>query len=197
MTVLDPADPAKGSPASNPTSTKDPTLTADLPIFRAPRKEDGPAVWRLIKEAGTLDLNSPYSYLMLCDMFSDTCVIAEERGNIVGFVSAFLSPASPDTIFIWQIGVSQSQRGKGLGKRLLRQVLKRKACADVRFLEATVSPSNIPSQSLFRSLARELGTDCRTRKRYGEDLFPGNGHESEWTFRIGPMNQMKSTKEVQ
>ncbi|PTM59620.1 diaminobutyrate acetyltransferase [Desmospora activa DSM 45169] len=195
MTVQDPADPAKGSPASI-TSTKDPVLSADITRFRAPRKEDGLDVWRLIKEAGTLDLNSPYSYLMLCDLFSDTCVIAEEKGKIVGFVSAFLSPDSPDTIFIWQVGVAQSQRGKGLGKRLLREVLRRKACAGVRFLEATVSPSNIPSQSLFRSLAREKKTNCRTRKRYGEELFPGNGHEAEWTFRIGPLNKTESTKEV-
>lgn len=144
-----------------------------------------------------MDLNSPYSYLMLCDMFSDTCAIAEEDETVVGFVSAFLLPDSPNTVFIWQVAVDPSQRGKGLGKQLLREVLNRNACKGVRFLEATVSPSNRPSQSLFRSLAREHRTACRTRERYSEELFPSSGHESEWTFRIGPLNKKESTEEVQ
>jgi L-2,4-diaminobutyric acid acetyltransferase len=196
-TTQDPVDPVKDAHSPLSTSIKDPSQTSDGFCFRAPRKEDGPQVWRLIKEAGTLDLNSPYSYLMLCDVFSDTCVIAEEEDTIVGFVSAFLLPDSPDTVFIWQVAVDSSQRGKGLGKKLLREVLNRDACAGVRYLEATVSPSNRPSQSLFRSLARDYNTACRTRERYSEALFPGNGHESEWTFRIGPLKKKESTEEVQ
>lgn len=53
--------------------------------FRVPGAEDGAKVWELIRQAGSLDLNSPYSYLMLCDYFRDTCVVAEDNFGIVGF----------------------------------------------------------------------------------------------------------------
>ncbi|MFC4076832.1 diaminobutyrate acetyltransferase [Salinithrix halophila] len=164
--------------------------------FRKPSEEDGTAVWELIKNTGVLDLNSAYSYLMLCKYFSDTCVLAEEEGRVVGFVSAFKQPESPDVIFVWQVAVDESQRGKGMGKTLLRELLKRSACSEVSYLEATISPSNKASQSLFEGLARDLETDCGTSVCFSEELFPGEGHESEWTYRIGPFDPMETTEEV-
>ncbi|QKI82886.1 diaminobutyrate acetyltransferase [Kroppenstedtia eburnea] len=165
--------------------------------FRKPKEEDGAEVWKLIREAGVLDLNSPYSYLMLCKFFPETCVIAETQGNIVGFVSAFLPQTAEETVFVWQVAVHPSQRGKGLGKALLKELLSRNACSDVRYLEATVSPSNRPSQSLFKGLAKELGTDCKIFECFPENLFPNPGHESEWTYRIGPYLPKEKTEEVQ
>lgn len=85
--------------------------------FRAPSKEDGAKVWELIKNTGTLDLNSAYSYLMLSEFLSDTCVIAEENKQIVGFVSAFRPPSDCDVIFVWQVAVHGSQRRNGIGKK--------------------------------------------------------------------------------
>ncbi|WP_342707307.1 diaminobutyrate acetyltransferase [Marininema mesophilum] len=163
--------------------------------FRKPTEEDGTAIWQLIKETGVLDLNSSYSYLMLCKYFADTCVIAEEQGDrgVVGFVSAFIQPESPDVIFVWQVAVDHSQRGKGLAKSLLRDLLARDACANVRYLEATISPSNNASQSLFEGLARDIRTNCDTSVCFPEELFPDEGHESEWTYRIGPI---ETTEEV-
>jgi L-2,4-diaminobutyric acid acetyltransferase len=164
--------------------TKDPSLT-----FRQPHKEDGAAVWDLIKSAGVLDLNSAYSYLMLCEYFTDTCVVAEFEDEIVGFVSAFRPPSNPEAIFVWQVAVAGSQRGKKLGTSLIRELLQRDACEDVRFLEATVSPSNVPSQSLFKGIARDLNTHCEISECFSAELFPENGHEAEWTYRIGPLKE--------
>ncbi|SMO63309.1 diaminobutyrate acetyltransferase [Melghirimyces algeriensis] len=166
-------------------------------IFRKPEDEDGSEVWKLIKRAGVLDLNSPYSYLMLCKFFSETCVIAQDKnGKVVGFVSAFRPQTTEDTIFVWQVAVDTSQRGKGLGKALLRSLLSRDSCADVRYLEATVSPSNIPSQSLFKGLAKDLETQCDISECFSENMFPEHGHESEWTYRIGPFKTKEITEEV-
>nr|WP_091839064.1 diaminobutyrate acetyltransferase [Marininema halotolerans] len=159
--------------------------------FRKPTEEDGTAVWKLIKGTGVLDLNSSYSYLMLCKYFSETCVLAEQEGRVVGFVSAFVQPESPDVVFVWQVAVDQSQRGKGLAKSLLRNLLNREACENVRFLEATVSPSNNASQSLFKGLARDIQTTCHTSECFSEDLFPGDDHESEWTYRVGPFENIE------
>ncbi|HZG72866.1 MAG TPA: diaminobutyrate acetyltransferase [Chondromyces sp.] len=154
--------------------------------LRQPTKEDGASVWELIKSTGILDLNSPYSYLMLCEYFPDTCVVAEEDHRIIGFVSAFRPPQARDTIFVWQVAVHESQKGKGLGRRLLEELLNRESCEDVHYLEATVSPSNLPSQSLFKGVAKRLNCPCEVSECFPEDLFPESGHEAEQTYRIGP-----------
>lgn len=157
-------------------------------VFRQPQVADGASIWRLVRDTGVLDINSPYSYLMLCKFFSDTCVVAEYEGQIVGFVSAFRPPANQHTLFVWQVAVGESQRGNGLGKALLKELIGREVCKNVRYLEATVSPSNLSSQALFRGLARDFATCCEVSECFPAHLFPGGTHESEMTFRIGPFH---------
>ncbi|WP_046128448.1 diaminobutyrate acetyltransferase [Bacillus thermotolerans] len=157
--------------------------------FRKPRKEDGANVWKLIKDTRTLDLNSSYSYLMLCEFFADTCVIAEKDGQLIGFLSAFCPPESNDTVFVWQVAVDESSRGMGLGKKMLNELLERKSCERVRYLEATVSPSNVASQALFKGLAKRLNCPYEVLECFSEELFPGVGHEAEPIYRIGPFER--------
>lgn len=149
---------------------------------------DGADIWSLVRDSGVLDVNSPYSYLMMGKFFSETCVVAKVAGELVGFVNAFRPPSDPEVVFVWQIGVVPSERGKGLGKKLLHELLSRKACADVRYLESTITPSNKPSQALFRSFARELNAECRVVECFPEELFPGKEYEAEMKYRIGPLN---------
>lgn len=155
--------------------------------FRKPREEDGPEIWELVKSTGVLDLNSAYSYLMLCKYFSGTCVVAEYDNEIIGFLSAFKPPGRLDVIFVWQVAVAPSQHRKGLGSAMLQVLLRRKECAGVRFLETTITPSNIPSQSLFRKLARNADARCEVEECFSGDLFPGSNHEAELMYRIGPI----------
>ncbi len=159
--------------------------------LRKPTEEDGAEIWQFIQNTGNLDLNSAYCYLMLCKFFSDTCVIAEQNEQMVGFVSAFRQPGAKDVIFVWQIAIASSQRGKGLATALVKELLQRNACDGVRFLEATVSPSNIPSQSLFKGLARIFRTNCEITECFSSKHFPVSGHEDEWTYRVGPFEIKK------
>jgi L-2,4-diaminobutyric acid acetyltransferase len=167
--------------------TDNSVVASDQLQIREPQEEDGADIWALVRDTGVLDLNSAYSYLMLCKFFPDTCLVAERDKEIVGFVSAFLPPVNDDVIFVWQVAVAKSQRGKGLAGALLQELLQREACAEVRYLEATVSPSNVASQSLFRGLARDLGRRCEVTECFSEQLFPGKGHEAEMKYRIGPL----------
>lgn len=159
--------------------------------FRKPTKEDGAAVWQLIKNMQVLDLNSSYSYLMWCEIFSDTSIVAERDGNTVGFISGFIHPNSPNTLFIWQVAVNTSERGKGLATKMLRELLNRSASNDVQFVEATVSPSNKPSQSLFKGLAKKLDTNCDISDYFTSEDFPDEEeeHEDELLFKIGPITK--------
>lgn len=158
--------------------------------LRPPRMEDGAAIWRLLRESPVLDLNSAYLYLMMCRNFASTCVVADRAGALYGFATAYLLPARPDTLFLWQIGVSPDARGQGLASRMLMELLQRDACTAVTHLETTVSPSNAPSRALFRGLARRLDTQLQELPGIAASLFPHegaeDGHEDEPLLRIGP-----------
>jgi len=125
-------------------------------ILRSPRTSDGTAVWSFIRDTGNLDLNSAYCYMMLCDYFKETCLIAETDGKIVGFVSAFRPPNKPDTLFVWQVAVAASERGKGLSKALIDELISGVDDGATLIIEATISPSNLASKALFNGLAKRL-----------------------------------------
>ena len=157
--------------------------------LRSPTVQDASALWRLVRNSGVLDLNSPYSYLMLCSHFAATCLVAEEDGAIVGFVTAYRPPTAPDVIFVWQIGVAQAARGKGVGLTILDALVRKQTALGASFLEATVTPSNAPSRKLFRALARRFHTQCVETPCFPAHLFPEAAHEAEELFRIGPFGQ--------
>lgn len=159
----------------------------DTFTLNKPTPSDGTPMWELVK-ASTLDLNSPYKYIMMCEFFSETCVVAKENDKVVGFVTAFIPPEKPDVLFIWQVGVDASQRGKGIASKMLNEILQRKACEKVSYVEATVTSTNAASQSLFLRLAREHSTDCKVSECFPEELFPED-HEAEFTYRIGPLSE--------
>lgn len=154
--------------------------------LRAPVEEDGKAIWELVKSTQVLDLNSAYSYLMLCKYFKDTCVVADAGGRIVGFVSAFCLPADPETVFVWQVAVDKAYRRRRLGMTMLKHLLERESCSGVRFLEITVTTSNKAAGSLYRKLAKNLGAPCEASECFPARMFPGGQHEDEMLFRIGP-----------
>lgn len=161
------------------------TGAADV-VFRPPELRDGAAVWRLARDSGGLDLNSPYAYILWCDRFSDTSVVAEVDGRPAGFVCGFRPPTAADVLFVWQVAVSGEHRGKRLAQGMLAELLRRGQ--GYRYLEASVTPSNSPSQALFRSLAQLLGCPCDERPYIGSKDFPDGSHEPETLFRIGPFD---------
>lgn len=165
------------------TKTVEQTLTIGKPTV-----DDGTLMWQLVKES-TLDLNSPYKYIMMCEYFQETCVVVKENEKLLGFITAFILPQRQDVIFVWQIGVDSSQRGKGLASKMLNELISRADSEKVHYLEATVTPTNIASQKLFRGLARSQQTECIVTDCFSADLFPGVGHEAELTFRIGPLSK--------
>lgn len=154
--------------------------------FRAARRGDGAALWLLVKDAGTLELNSAYFYLLFAEHFGATCLVAEQDDNVVGGVIAYRPPTDPDAVFVWQIGVAPAVRGQGLGKRLLHELLQLPGCTGVRWLTATVAEDNLASARLFRGFARDRGVACETQAFFTADLFP-EPHTAEPLFRIGPL----------
>jgi len=155
--------------------------------MRAPVLEDAQAIWKLVRESGVLDPNSTYAYLMACKHFSETSVVAVDAGKIIGFAIAFPLPRAADTLFIWQIGVDEMHRGKGMALNMIEDLLARYTSRHFTYLEATVSPNNRSSAALFKKVAKTFHTDCVTEECFPAQLFPDQQHEAEWTYRIGPL----------
>ncbi|MCB9665746.1 MAG: diaminobutyrate acetyltransferase [Alphaproteobacteria bacterium] len=156
--------------------------------LRPPQVEDAEHVWALVRDTGVLDLNSSYLYLLLCAHHASTCAVALEGDALVGFVSGYRLPDHPDTWFLWQVGVAEAARGRGLATRLVHEVLDRPAHADVRWLHTTVAPSNTASRALFDGVARALETDLRVEDGFGPHLFP-DAHEAEELLVLGPFDR--------
>jgi L-2,4-diaminobutyric acid acetyltransferase len=154
--------------------------------FRTPKIIDGKYLWEIAKSSKTLDVNSTYHYLIMCRHFAKTCIVAEHEGEVVGFVTAYIPPDSPDTIFVWQVAVDEKYRGHGLGIQMLVSLYKNLKILNIKHLEATITPSNQASIKLFTAVARELKASFEFEKEFFSAAhFGENVHESEILFHIG------------
>jgi L-2,4-diaminobutyric acid acetyltransferase len=158
--------------------------------LRRPTAADAAGVRALVEACPPLDVNSTYAYLLVCTHFSATSVVAEADGGLVGFVSSYLKPEDASVLFIWQVAVDARMRGHGLAGRLLDEALRRPACAGIRSLEATISPSNAASWAVFRAFASRHAAACDETPCFEPHHFAiddDQGHEAERLVRIGPI----------
>ena len=160
-------------------------ITVEL---RNPKVSDGSSLWRLVRDTGMLDLNSPYAYFLLGEHFAETSVVAEKDGGIAGFVSAYIPPQTPDSIFVWQVGVATSMRQQGLALKMLLAILRRDICKNIQTLKTTITPSNTASRALFSSLAKRVNGSLHEQQDYFRSAwFPDSRHEAEALFSISPI----------
>lgn len=131
-----------------------------------------------------------YCNLLQCADFAGTSVAAEMGGELAGFISGYIPPRRPDTLFIWQVAVSERARGCGLGKRMMKEILRRPDCAAVTHLDTTITEDNAASWGMFKSLARDLGADYLSELWFDRDAHFGGAHASELRLRIGPFEPL-------
>lgn len=161
-------------------------------IFRKPTVKDAFSLWMLVKDNKPLDENSKYLYLLLCHEFSETCVVAEHDSKIIGFISAFISPLKPDTLFVWQAAVDEKFRNKGMAKNLIANAFLQSG-PSTKYVEATVTPSNKASLKFLQNFADTFNANF-SKKPLFESALLGNDHEQEDLVRIGPI--IKRMQEV-
>lgn len=159
--------------------------------FRKPGDKEGPEFFSLAKSCAELDVNSLYFYLLFCRKFSETSVAVYAEDKLAGFLIAFPLPDQRETLFVWQIAISIEFRGMGLGKEMLNHLIARDLPDPVKLLEVSITPSNLPSQKMFRRWANEKKWECREEVFFSKELFNGENHESETLFRIGPLSSPK------
>jgi L-2,4-diaminobutyric acid acetyltransferase len=156
--------------------------------YRHPTLDDGSKIYSLVKSCPPLDVNSQYFYYILCKDFSNTCVVAEYDRNLLGFVSAYLQPEKPQSLFIWQVAVVKNERRKRLALNMLDWLIKQPKCINIQFMETTVSPLNQPSQKLFIRFAKDHNANFQTRLFLDKSNFDNESHEEEILYTISPLN---------
>lgn len=162
-----------------------------MPSLRKPEASDGAEIWRLIRECKPLDENSMYCNLIQCDHFRDTCIVAEMEGQIVGWVSGYLLPDDPETLFIWQVAVSEKARGTGLGTLMLRGLLTREPCARVTRLQTTITRDNAASWALFRKFSELNDGELSSAPHFSKSLHFDDLHDTEYMVTIAMKERMK------
>ncbi|NUM52215.1 MAG: diaminobutyrate acetyltransferase [Candidatus Hydrogenedentes bacterium] len=166
-----------------------PRSAADARVrLHAPHTEDAAEVWRLVQMAPPLEVNTPYAYLLLCTHFAQTSVVARNGRTLRGFIGGYRIQERPDTLYIWQIAVHPLDRRKGLGDMMLAALISRHGLSDVRFIEASVTPSNFSSNRFFLRFAQRRGFAVERRALFTADHFPEGNHEPEQLIRIGPLH---------
>ncbi|AJQ95118.1 diaminobutyrate acetyltransferase [Gynuella sunshinyii] len=156
--------------------------------FRPPKSEDGAQVYDLIDQCPPLDTNSLYCNLLQCSHFSDTSVTAWLDSSLVGFISGYQLPNRENTLFVWQVAVSEQARGMGVASGMMKNILNRPGSPDFSFIETTITAANQASWSLFERLADKLNADMHRSVIFDEKKHFNGQHDSEFLVRIGPFN---------
>lgn len=158
-------------------------------VFRSPTAKDGYAINQLVSDNPPLDRNSVYCNLMQCLHFANTCVVVTHQDVLVAFMTGYVKPEALDTLFIWQMAVSSSVRGRGLAGRMLEQLVERNP---VKFIETTITANNRSSDAVFRRFAKTVGAEIHQQVLFDRDSHFHGEHDSEVLYRIGPMCQSKT-----
>nr|WP_321980808.1 diaminobutyrate acetyltransferase [uncultured Cohaesibacter sp.] len=149
------------------------------PLLRIPCAEDGAEIWELVRNCRPLDENSMYCNLLQCDHFADTCVLAELSGEVVGWISAYILPNDPDTLFIWQVAVAEKARGLGLGSKMLQTIIDRPQCEAVTKLQTTITKDNEASWALFGKFAKNQSCKLDSQPYYTQSQHFQDRHDTE------------------
>jgi len=158
-------------------------------VFNKPSAIDGMAVHQLVASCPPLDTNSVYCNLLQASHFNETSVAASfDNGELVGFVSGYIIPNKVNTLFVWQVAVSEKARGQGLAKKMVSSLLERSSCSGVRYIETSITASNQGSWALFRSLADQLGAPLEESVMFDKQVHFNGLHDTEQLVTIGPIS---------
>lgn len=161
-------------------------------IFRTPVRSDGQRIHELVSLCPPLDENSAYCNFLQSIHFQKTCILAEQQDDILGFISAYRKPDKPSELFIWQVAVHPSARGKGLAFGMLKQLISQENLQDIEAIETTITRNNQGSWNLFKKFDRANGQQGQVSTFLDETRHFDGQHETEYLYRI-PLESIPQT----
>lgn len=135
--------------------------------IRKAKKEDLSAVLQLIEELAIFE-NEPHAVEVTLEELTDdfvnesfNCLVAELQNEIVGIALYYnrYSTWKGKTIHLEDLMVTQSQRGKGVGKALLNEIVSIAKAANLRRVEWNVLDWNTPAIDFYKSVGATVFND--------------------------------------
>lgn len=115
--------------------------------FRHVDENDASLLHELAKKSPPLDVHTVYTYWVICNFFSKSCIIVEDNGIPFAYIIAI---ENDDTVFIWQICILEQYRGKRISALLIDFICKY-AETKRKIVSVSIDKENIASNSAFQS----------------------------------------------
>lgn len=130
----------------------------DLDI-RTCTPDDLHQVSQFVESCPPLERHTGFTYWVTFNFWGDTCFVAADGDEIVGYASGVGAGRSPELIYIWQVGVAERYRGNGLSQLLISKVVEAARGKGFRRANVSIAPDNEASLTAFRRVAAALGSD--------------------------------------
>ncbi|MFR9799596.1 GNAT family N-acetyltransferase [Streptomyces sp. MS06] len=135
--------------------------TTDRPCLAAPGERrlttrgvteaDLPELLRVDREAFPEDPYPHFVLRQLFDLHGDRILVLDDGRSLHGYV-LFATTSDGYVAWVVSLGVTRDLRGRGLGRRLMAEVLRQLRAEGVHEVRLTVEPANDAAVTLYRSL---------------------------------------------
>ena len=125
--------------------------------IRPMEEKDIAQVRELVNHCRPLDLHTAFTYWILANYFNNTCLVMEDKCEIVGYTGGMKSSAKEGVFYLWQIGILPEYRGKGFFGLLLEKVMEAAKKSGCKILQFSVLPDNWQSLGAFSSFSKKKG----------------------------------------
>ncbi|MGE0786867.1 MAG: GNAT family N-acetyltransferase [Sandaracinaceae bacterium] len=108
----------------------------------------------------------------------EQALIAEEGGELVGFLLGFVAPADPPVAYVHLVGIHPDHRRLGVGKQLYEHFARRAHDAGARTIKAITTVGNEGSEHFHEALGFDVTLDPdyagagRSRVVFTKELEP-------------------------
>jgi ribosomal protein S18 acetylase RimI-like enzyme len=103
--------------------------------------------------------------------FRETTFVAEEDGELVGFLAGFLSQTFPDEAYIHFVGVHPARRADGLGRDLYERFFAAARAHGRSLVRCVTSPANEGSIRFHERMGFEIEREAENYDGSGESLI--------------------------
>jgi len=91
-------------------------------------------------------------YWLYAELFSSTCPVAVDEGELLGVVIAFRSQNKPDDVYVQDVVTHPDHRRRGVARRLLDGVRRQATVWGCQRLYLTSEPENTAAHATWLSL---------------------------------------------
>lgn len=124
--------------------------------FRELKQEDEAHVLELMRQLTKAEINFDIQTAIADDKCH--CLVVEYENRVIGFgaLIVHLVPVRGYVGKIEDIVIHEEFRGKGLGRKLMQELLSIGKKKNLKLIDLTSNPSRIPARKLYESLGFEL-----------------------------------------